>query len=119
LRVCGSRPARENKERAEHDQASKEAAEEVERRAAHNKRHEEQTSLGSANGEWLVDRFAYGVKRGFDRHEFSRELREKPSHEVHRPNGHADTEDDSSEHAFGITLAKGKHQTADHNGDQR
>jgi hypothetical protein len=48
-----------------------------------------------------------------------RELREKPSHEAHRTYRHADAEDDSSEHALGIAFAKGEHQTADHDGDQR
>lgn len=45
--------------------------------------------------------------------------REEPGHEVHRPDRHADAENDPGEHLFRLTLSLSEHQPAHDDGDQR
>src|SRR5437879_790234 len=46
-------------------------------------------------------------------------LREQPSHEVGRPEGHAQAEDDAGENLLGGPLAVSEHQPSDHKCHQR
>jgi len=44
--------------------------------------------------------------------------REKPTHERHGANRHADAEDDPSEHPLGIAFTEGEHEPAHDDGDE-
>src|SRR5713226_6942317 len=85
-----------------------EAVHEVEDSGSRKQSDKKQAPLRSQNRQWTIHHLvdpvsAHGGLSG-----------EKPRHEIHSAHGHADAEHDAGEDLFRLALAKGKHQSADH-----
>ena len=124
--------------RDEESNASEQRVQHGEDRASCNQRDEEQAPLCTQHGQWAVHRFEepcfcvgcvvnrplpcatsfLPVDRWVEP-AANALLRKEPGHEVHRTDGHADAEDDASEHLLRLALAVGEHQTADDDGHKR
>src|SRR5579859_231558 len=68
LRVCSSRPLRHQEQTSEHQKSTEETAKEIERRCAHNQRHEEQLSFRAEDRQRLVNRLVSCVDPPFRLH---------------------------------------------------
>src|SRR5277367_2831542 len=125
LRIGFGRPARHAVEQQEHQQASQQTPEEVKRCRTETHGEEEQLSLGTQNGERPGERPVYFVhSSGFRHGLFLRRApasrsRKEPREEVHRGDGHPDTEKHACENPLRAALAKSESESGNDDGNER
>lgn len=78
-------------------------------------RGEKQPSLGSQDRQRPVHGLVHAISSSLWH---GPESRKHPSHEVDCADGHANAEDDAGDGLFGVALAVGVGQAADHDGNQ-